>query len=920
MRNSAEPVLLEIAQTFPEYTIHDLRHKDKVCEILGWLIPPSILELMPKYEVFFLIAATYLHDIGMADIPDIFDQSKFSEWVASQSVGIDPKHARQDFIREFHHIRSEGYINQHFSDLGISNAIEAFVIGRIARGHRSFEELHDFEAYPRKFIYRNEAINMAHLGFFLQVADELDFGFERAPLLLYRTFNPKNPISKIEWEKNLSTSGAHLDPNDSRVILVSALCKSEKVHRALFLLEGKIQLKLDTADQILDPYANRLFANRIKVQITNLGYDYLDLEFIFDMNAILPLLTRRVYSRNEEAIRELLQNAIDACHYRLDICRKEHRDYNPFIIVRSIPSEDGDILEIEDNGVGMDHHALSSYFGKIGRSFYASQEFLAQSPSFFPISEFGIGILSAFMIADKVVIETKTDSSTPYKIEIFPWDEHIFVTGGDKSFTGTSVKLSLKRDFKVNVVEEVSFYARHVDIPIHVKSGPAETVINQKWSTYEDFSNKNRNKSTDMYKPLTFEIRSDNYDCLISIPSQEDHALGRVPVDLTHVVSPDAANLIAISKNGIFVEFMDLYDLAKNWGLIASIDLDIHTSEISLSLGRNAIKRDTPFKQLVSDMIDQFLLSLSSLFDEYIRLDGKQFGHESFQLMSSIFNFFAFDHFSQKTKDFIARYGGLVAFDSSEFGISPNHISISALNPNDIFLSYHPGLTTDEVARLLNCIDYEKLKHKSVNHPILKPVANAIRSTRQEDGSFEYPFIGRYVAATATSQKILQQMIQAKRLIFEKIDLSDILLFKRSYPGITINTHGLKKGTRDQLADIEIYSVDFVNFTSCKPDSFVIAVEPPMVDESTIYHPYSRMTINQHLLINMQSGFAQVVRKVFGGDFLRVIRPVIEALVTQGYDSMLEIQKKVLQDMQSRGICNTDALRLRTEDIPSFLI
>ena len=243
IRASAEPVLSRICNTFGEYTVHDVRHCDTICEILGWLIPSPVLGEMSKHEVFFIAAAAYLHDIGMADIPRLFDESKFSEWLAKQSQKRSVSDTRPDFIREFHDIRSECYVNECFRELGIPNQMEAFILGRICRGHRNLEELKDYKTYPRKFVYHG-SVNLCMLAYFLQIADEMDVSFERAPLIIYENFKPKNPISHLEWEKTLSMSGLHLDTSDGRTIIGSALCHSEKVHRALALYESKVQRKL----------------------------------------------------------------------------------------------------------------------------------------------------------------------------------------------------------------------------------------------------------------------------------------------------------------------------------------------------------------------------------------------------------------------------------------------------------------------------------------------------------------------------------------------------------------------------------------------------------------------------------------------------------------------------------------------------
>jgi HSP90 family molecular chaperone len=91
-----------------------------------------------------------------------------------------------------------------------------------------------------------------------------------------------------------------------------------------------------------------------------------------------------------------------------------------------------DRLIVSDNGAGMDEDIIERYFTKIGESFYRSSEFLEQDLGFTPVSELGIGFLSCFMIADKVVVETKTDDSSPLLMYIGEISNYFFVWEGKK--------------------------------------------------------------------------------------------------------------------------------------------------------------------------------------------------------------------------------------------------------------------------------------------------------------------------------------------------------------------------------------------------------------------------------------------------------------------------------------------------------
>lgn len=149
IRDKAIPLLSEIKETFPEYTPHEIEHSDKVIEIFNWFIPESLKNKLKTYEIYFLISASYLHDVGMANLDEI--------------KGFHSENA--DSIRKYHHLRSEKYIIENFNRLGITNEHQAKIIGKICSGHRKENLLNDKLFDPER-MYSSYPINMPLLSFF----------------------------------------------------------------------------------------------------------------------------------------------------------------------------------------------------------------------------------------------------------------------------------------------------------------------------------------------------------------------------------------------------------------------------------------------------------------------------------------------------------------------------------------------------------------------------------------------------------------------------------------------------------------------------------------------------------------------------------------------------------------------------------
>ena len=165
------------------------------------------------------------------------------------------------------------------------------------------------------------------------------------------------------------------------------------------------------------------------------------------------LMGERLYSTPAVAARELLQNSIDACSLRLQL---EDDAYSPEISLTVETDEYGRRwLRVHDNGNGMDEHVLSEYFLKLGSSYYSPTDFariLRQAKQnrsgFTPISRFGIGLVSTFLICDVIEVRTRSVHSPRRDHEgrtlrIEKLGTLVFLTEQDSVPGGTSIRIRL---------------------------------------------------------------------------------------------------------------------------------------------------------------------------------------------------------------------------------------------------------------------------------------------------------------------------------------------------------------------------------------------------------------------------------------------------------------------------------------------
>ena len=484
VRELARPKLDEIEALFPSFTDHTVRHSESVIAILDWLIPPEVRDALNEWEIYFLLAAAYLHDIGMAEnypgSPAGPAWENYLQQYLSRhpGVSIDDEDTLQavvrDFVRDTHHHRSEEYIRHHGRALLGLNATgtghEAAIVARISLGHRK-TNLGDRDLFGETvFGVENKPIRRDLLAAYLRIADELDTTAHRTPVAEYESRTIPDQISKLEWGKHLSIQGVG---SNHGTLVITGYCTDFDVYRRLNRLAIEIREKLIEAKEMLPKqyvHGGMLVINNpipyydVSLNIEHSGYLPIELHFeMHDEQIVRLLLGERLYGDKRACVRELLQNAVDTCQ---DAKLQRPASWSPQISVTA--SDDGRRIVFSDNGMGMDEDIIRQYFSRVGLSYYRSHEFQAR---FRPISEFGIGFLSCFMVADRIEIETKRGEKPPIHLEVASMTEPFVPTLGSRTESGTDVTLHLRSGITElsDLTDIVRRYAKYASVPVRVK-------------------------------------------------------------------------------------------------------------------------------------------------------------------------------------------------------------------------------------------------------------------------------------------------------------------------------------------------------------------------------------------------------------------------------------------------------------------
>ncbi|MBN2240856.1 MAG: ATP-binding protein [Dehalococcoidales bacterium] len=556
IREEVEPLMSYTQGKFPFYTPHNFNHSLNVEENLNWLVPDDVKEKMNEYEIFFLIVSAWIHDWGMV---------------------AEDGESNED-IREEHHVRTEQKLEKYYDKVFLSEH-EARIIGKICKGHRKVD-LHDIE-FDDLVFRQGINIRVKFLGALLRIADECDVTHNRTPEVIYFSINPTGK-SEQEFKKHLSITGVG-QREEKHKIYISAIARDPKGAKALREVESKIQNELNGIKNILA--ANEISLDIVELQLETRGFIDQPIGFEINKNKIVNLLIGdHLYQYKDVAIRELIQNAIDTCQLR----KSQEYGYEGEIIVTLLNDE----LIVTDNGLGMNFSEAKAFLSSIGDSIYNLEiaEKVHNESDYSPISKFGIGILSCFLIADGVQIETYKLNSEPCRFTILSVNEEWKYEKGSRKEPGTTITLHLNSDGQKIVLEE-SIYRYFLTPEIKIKYSSEADKVCEFQPIWDGKTIFDRFVQIDDYYKHRQDIRKyeellswkgESYDAIVS---KYNYSRGKNTVLFNH---------------GIYVGETHTFGLDYNIYLYINITDDI----IDISLSRESVKENDKYRKFMYSLFN----------------------------------------------------------------------------------------------------------------------------------------------------------------------------------------------------------------------------------------------------------------------------------------------------------------------------
>jgi hypothetical protein len=277
----------------------------------------------------------------------------------------------------------------------------------------------------------------------LRIADYLQIQSNRVNPGFLSVQRLRSPLSQEEWNTHLVVESIQKDDDDKECLYVDAVPSSSRIFTKLRrLLEG-IQTELDTSWAVLGEVYSKeknlknfgLTIRRVRSNLSD-SADFMRRRnpSFYPMHAaldttgvsMLRLLVKPLYGdRPEVGVRELLQNSLDAVR-ELEQVIADNLDYRSVprlkqscdVLIRIVKQGGADWLIISDRGIGMTAEVVKEFYLKAGASFRQSDawwnEFVSNGKSkILRSGRFGIGALAAFLLGDRLQVQTRNVKASP---------------------------------------------------------------------------------------------------------------------------------------------------------------------------------------------------------------------------------------------------------------------------------------------------------------------------------------------------------------------------------------------------------------------------------------------------------------------------------------------------------------------------
>lgn len=245
---AVQKILSRYRLLFPEYTDHSELHSMTVIDSCNRLIGKDQIEKLNADEIYILLTACYMHDVGMGISDADFETFK-NNLNEEEFFKKNPTATKADFVRVYHNEFSGFFIDKYALLFDIPSTEHVFAIKQVARGHRK-TDLFDEKEYPASLVLPGgNTVCVPYLASLVRLADEIDVVATRNPQVLYDIETLTDEIEIVE-NKKLEAVKAMTMTKEAFILTCST--DEEEIFNSLLAMIGKMQATLDYCRKVVE--------------------------------------------------------------------------------------------------------------------------------------------------------------------------------------------------------------------------------------------------------------------------------------------------------------------------------------------------------------------------------------------------------------------------------------------------------------------------------------------------------------------------------------------------------------------------------------------------------------------------------------------------------------------------------------------
>lgn len=383
---------------------------------------------------------------------------------------------------------------------------------------------------------------------------------------------------------------------------------------------------------------------------------------------IFPIIKKFLYSDQEIFLRELISNATDATSKISTLSRQGvfQGELGDLIIDIAIDKE-AKTLTISDRGIGMSEEEVKKYLNQV--AFSSAEDFVAKyQDDASIIGHFGLGFYSAFMVADKVDVITKSFTDAPAVKWSCDGDPAYEIGDHDRSQRGTDIVLHISEDSMAylespRIQELLDKYCKFLPYPIRfgTKTESSYEGEGEDMKTIETEVDNIINNPNPLWKKSPSELSDEDYQAFYKelYPFSQPplfwiHLNIDYPFNLTGILYfPKINSGLEVQKNKIQLYSNQVYITDDVKEIVPEFLTLLHgvidSPDIPLNVSRSYLQSDANVKKITSYITKKVAEKLKSLFNE----DREAYNEKWSEISTFVkYGMLTEEKFHDKAKDF----------------------------------------------------------------------------------------------------------------------------------------------------------------------------------------------------------------------------------------------------------------------------